>query len=356
MAAYDPFIRGQFPVGVRTVRAPDVARSRDFLCEIWYPAAMQHAGQDLDPETQDRFIPRPNGTEQKQMAVRDATARAGLYPLIIFSHHSGGHRRTSTFLCTQLSSHGYVVAALDHSEVIAPELARRSDEDEEQKKARWQAVIDSRVPDVRFLLDHMLHSNSRDPQVELDHSRIGVVGHSFGAWTALATPETDSRVRAVVALAPGGTSNPRPGVLPVKLTFQWDHEVPALYLVAENDVPLPLAGMYELFDRAPSPKQMVILHRADHLHFIDNVEQEHEAFRNARMPAEVAQMQNEMRPISELCSGEQAHLWVRGLTLAHMDAFLRDQHEARLFLASNIEGEMSKRGVDVILYKQPRDS
>jgi hypothetical protein len=101
---------------------------------------------------------------------------------------------------------------------------------------------------------------------------------------------------------------------------------------------------------------MVILHRADHLHFIDNVEQEHEAFRNARMPAEVAQMQNEMRPISELCSGEQAHLWVRGLTLAHMDAFLRDRHEARLFLASNIEGEMSKRGVDVILYKQPRDS
>jgi hypothetical protein len=35
-------------------------------------------------------------------------------------------------------------------------------------------------------------------------------------------------------------------------------------------------------------------------------------------------MQKEMRPITELSSGEQAHLWVRGLTLAHMDAFLRD--------------------------------
>jgi len=353
MAAYDPFIRGRFPVGVRSIRALDVARNRDFTCEIWYPAATQHQNQDLDPETQDRFMPRPNGTEQKQLAVRDATARPGLYPLIIFSHHSGGHRRTSTFLCTHLSSHGYVVASLDHSEVVAPELARRSDEDEEQKKARWRSVIDSRVPDVRFLLDHVLHSNNHDPQVELDSSRIGMVGHSFGAWTALATPEIDSRIRAVVALAPGGTSNPRPGILPVKLTFYWDREVPALYLVAENDVPLPLAGMYELFERAPNPKQMVILRRADHLHFIDNVEQEHEAFRTVPMPAEVTQMQKEMRPIAELCSGEQAHLWVRGLTLAHMDAILRDRHEAQLFLAGDIEGEMARRGLDVILHKGP---
>ena len=350
MVAYDPFVRGRFPVGVRTVRATNVARNRDFPCEIWYPAAAQHAGQDLDPKTQDRFTPRLNGSEQRQAAVRDAPARPGLYPLIIFSHHSGGHRRTSTFLCTHLSSHGYVVAALDHSEVIAPELARRNDEDEEQKKARWQAVIESRVPDVRFLLDHMLHSRSRHPQIELDPSRIGIVGHSFGAWTALATPETDPRIRAVVALAPGGTSNPRPGILPVKLTFQWNREVPALYLVAENDVPLPLAGMYELFERAPSPKQMVILRRADHLHFIDNVEQEHEAFRTVPMPAEVAQMQKEMRPIAELCSGEQAHLWVRGLTLAHMDANLSNRNEAQRFLHGDIEGEMKKRGVEVIVH------
>jgi dienelactone hydrolase len=345
MGAYDPFVRGQYSVGVRTLLALDVTRNRDFPCEIWYPAAMQYTGQDLDPKTQDRFMPRPNGTEQKQMAVRDAAVRPGVFPLIIFSHHSGGHRRTSTFLCTHLSSHGYVVAALDHSEVSAPELARRNDENEEQKKARWQAVIDSRVPDVRFLLDHMLHSNSRGPQVELDPFRIGIVGHSFGAWTALATPEIDSRIRAVVALAPGGTSNPRPGILPVKLTFQWEREVPALYLVAENDVPLPLAGMYELFERTPAPKQMVILRRADHLHFIDNVEHEHEAFRTAPMPAEVAQMQKEMRPITELCSGEQAHVWVRGLTLAHMDAILGHR-----LLHGDVEGEMKKRGVDVILH------
>jgi predicted dienelactone hydrolase len=353
MDAYDPFVRGRFSVGVHTLQLPDAARDRDFPCEIWYPAATRYAGQDLDPKTQDCFTPRSSGVEQTQMAVRDAAALPGLYPLIIFSHHSGGHRRASTFLCTHLSSHGYVVAALDHSEVVAPELARKNDESEEQKKARWQAVIESRVPDVRCLLDRLLHSGNGSLEVDLDASRIGLVGHSFGAWTALATPEIDSRIRAVVALAPGGTSNPRPGILPVKLTFQWKRDVPALYLVAENDVPLPLAGMYELFERAPSPKQMVILRRADHLHFIDNVEQAHEAFRTAPMPAEVAEMQKEMLPIGELCSGQQAHLWIRGLTLAHMEAILRDRHEAQLFLAGDIEGEMARRGVDVILHKEP---
>ena len=351
MVTYDPFIRGPFPVGVRTFQLHDAARNRDFPCEIWYPAATQHTGQDLDPNTQDRFTSWSSGVEQRQAAVRDAAPLPGLHALIIFSHHSGGHRRAATFLCTHLSSHGYVVAALDHSEVIAPELARRNDESVEQKKARWQAVIESRVPDVRFLLDRLLHSGNQDLGLELDASRIGIVGHSFGGWTALAAPEIDSRIRAVVALAPGGASNPRPGILPVKLTFQWKRGVPALYLVAANDVALPLAGMYELFERAPVPKQMMILRRADHLHFIDNVEHAHEAFRTAPMPAEVAEMQKEMLPMSELCSGEQAHLWIRGLTLSHMDATLKDRHEAQLFLAGDIEGEMARRGVDVILDK-----
>jgi predicted dienelactone hydrolase len=79
-----------------------------------------------------------------------------VYPLIIFSHSSGGHRRSATFLCVHLASHGYVVAALDHSEVVATELARRDGESGAERAARIDAVIANRVPDVRFLLDHLL--------------------------------------------------------------------------------------------------------------------------------------------------------------------------------------------------------
>jgi predicted dienelactone hydrolase len=283
------------------------------------------------------------------MAVRNAAAKSGTYPLIVFSHPSGGGRRTATFLCTHLSSHGYVVAGLDHSETVAVELARKDDETAEQKTARWRAVIAARVPDIRFLLDHLLSGAAWDSDIHLDPTQIGIVGHSFGGWTALAVNEAESRIRAVVALAPAGASQPKPGILPATLTFIWGRDVPTLYLVAESDASLPLAGMYEIYERTPGTKRMVILRRADHLHFMDHVEELHEAART--MPAwtpELAWLSKEMRPIAELCSGEQAHVFGRGLTLCHMDAVLRRQTEAQRFLVSDIEKELAGRGVDVI--------
>jgi dienelactone hydrolase len=348
---YDPFARGRFPVGVRTLQVLDTTRARMFLVEVWYPATEHYAGQDIAPATLDSFTAPQGGTTLSQMAVRDAAARPGNYPLVIFSHPSGGGRRTATFLCTHLSSHGYCVAAMDHSEVVAAELARKADETDEQKTARWDALIASRVPDIRFLLGHLLDGAAWDSEAKLDANRIGIVGHSLGGWTALAATDAEPRIRAVVALTPGGSSQPKPGILPVKLTFNWGRDVPTLYLVAENDASLPLAGMYEIFDRTPATKQMVILRRADHMHFMDNVEQVHEAVRTMPWPGELSWLPKEMLPVAELCSGEQSHLFARGLTLCHMDAVLRRQEEARRLLAGDIEDELAKRGVDVILHK-----
>jgi len=304
---YDPFAAGHHEIAVRTIEATDAARERRFPVEIWCPAV------------------------------------AEAKPLIVFSHYSGGHRRTATYLATHLASHGYVVAAMDHSEVGAPELARPDGETASERAARIADIIASRVPDVRFLLDHLLCGAV---DIELDTARIGLVGHSFGGWTVLAVPEVEARVGAVVALAPGGSSNPKPGILQVKLTFAWGRDVPTLYLAAENDVPIPLAGVYELFDRTPSSKRMFILRRADHQHFIDNVEEVHEAVRAATFPSEAAWIPAAMRPIAELSSGEQAHTFVRGLTLAHFDATLRQMNTADRFLSGDVEATLASRGVD----------
>src|SRR5262249_40950627 len=160
-------------------------------------------------------------------------------------------------------------------------------ETDEQKTARVEAVIANRVPDIRFLLDHLLNGAAWDSEANLDPTRIGIVGHSFGGWTALAATDVEWRIRAVVALAPGGSSQPTPGILPGKLTFTWGRDVPTLYLVAEHDTLLPLAGMYELFARTPATKQMVILRRADHCHFMDHVEQEHETVRTMSWTGEL---------------------------------------------------------------------
>ena len=54
-----------------------------------------------------------------------------------------------------------------------------------------------------------------------DADRIAIVGHSAGGWTALALPETDTRIKDVVVLAPGAASNPKPGITPATLSFNW---------------------------------------------------------------------------------------------------------------------------------------
>src|SRR5204862_117368 len=82
----------------------------------------------------------------------------------------------------------------------------------------------------------------------------GNVGHSLGGWTALAATAVEPRIRAVVALAPGGSSRVKPGILPVTLDFRWGRNVPALYLAAENDVSLPLDEMYERAVRSGAGK------------------------------------------------------------------------------------------------------
>ena len=336
---YDPFARGRFPVGVRTISAPDRARGRVFGCEIWYPARSGDAGQAAGPGER-----------------REAAAQPGEHPLIVFSHYAGGSRRSATFLCTHLASHGYAVAALDHSEVVAPELAGRDGETESARAARIDAVIASRVPDVRFLLDHLLDGGAAgtgldETKVGLDETQIGLVGHSFGGWTALAAPETEPRVRAVVALAPGGSSRPRPGVLPLALTFAWGRDVPVLYLAAADDTPIPLDGVRELYRRTPGRKRMFILLRADHQHFVDDVEGEHEAVRAMSFPGDAAWMPAAMRPAAELCTGEQAHVFVRGLTLSHLDAAVRRLDAAARFLAGDVVGELTARGVEATTHR-----
>lgn len=73
------------------------------------------------------------------------------------------------------------------------------------------------------------------------------------------------------------SSRPVPGVLPLTLAFGWKRVVPLLILTGDRDVPVPLDGVQEIFGRAPEPRRMFVLRRADHEHFADDVEGSHEA-------------------------------------------------------------------------------
>jgi hypothetical protein len=51
---------------------------------------------------------------------------------------------------------------------------------------------------------------------------------------------------------------------------------------------------------------MIVLERADHMHFVDDVEKSHEGFRTMPTEGDLARIQADMRPIADLCTGDEA--------------------------------------------------
>ncbi len=317
---YDPFARGPLTVGVRTGAIFDGTRDRRLVYEVWYPAAARRGQIERDS-----FTMPGRATASHQQAARDTAALAGTYPLVAFSHSSYGDRRQSSFLTTHLASHGYVVVAADHagntaSDFVARQGATAMTPDE--LSTYIARIIEDRRPDLRALIDRAIDGGMGEPSALVDRDRIGLAGWSFGGWSVLATPEADARVAAVVAMAPAGGSRPLPGIIPAMLTFAWSRAIATLVLTGDADRFTPLDGVRDVFARAPSPKRMFVLRGGDHGHFADDV-----------------------APTGP--TKDQAHLFTRGLALAHLDAALKDDEDARRYVEGDIAGDLQGRGVDV---------
>ncbi|MEL6350298.1 MAG: alpha/beta fold hydrolase [Cyanobacteria bacterium J06627_28] len=107
-------------------------------------------------------------------------------PVVVFSHGLAGDRKGFIELSEHLASHGYAVAALDHP-------GSNRDRLEALFEGRAREVADptefsDRPRDVSFLLDELTRQNETNPRLDtrLDLERIGIIGHSFGGYTALA--------------------------------------------------------------------------------------------------------------------------------------------------------------------------
>ena len=139
------------------------------------------------------------------------------------------------------------------------------------------------------------------------------------------------------------------------LSLDWDREVPTLYLVAEFDTLLPLAGMRALIARTPKPCRAVVLRNSDHFHFCDRVEQVHDLFKTmgpvmqSSAPVggiDTKALFDSMKSSSELCRGEHAYAMIQGLGLAHMDAHLRGNEDAAALLAGDLAALLGERGIE----------
>jgi len=358
LVSYDPFDRGPSPVGVRTLHFSDPARGgRPLPLEVWYPATDAHRGADLEVSSQDSYEVLPGFPAVTQEAVRDAAPRPGSYPLVMFSHGFGGHRRQSTFLCTHLASHGYVVAACDHTgntllDVAQLTLMTRSGTPIPDTDEIVGEFIAARPADVVTVIDQLVDGAAPELRALIDAQRIGMMGHSFGGWTTLAVTSRDHRIRAALPLAPAGGASWMPvELLRAALDFEWGREVPTLFLVADRDTLLPLDGMHELLARTPSQrKRMVVIENTDHMHFCDRAAEVHEMFRMMPPPGAFEEAARRVPPISELSPPEHSYLCIRGLGLAHMDATLKAHEGAAQLLEGDVPGALARRGVRVAVH------
>lgn len=151
-------------------------------------------------------------TDGKAATVRvyhPKTATAAC-PVVIFSHGLAGSKEGYDFLGKRWSEHGYVSIHPDHpgSDTAAFKGKPLAELSANLRAATQNVeVLAGRPALIRALIDLLPTIQERLPGITLDRERIGVSGHSFGAWTTMAV--AGQRVRLPGA-QDGGWSDPRP--------------------------------------------------------------------------------------------------------------------------------------------------
>jgi predicted dienelactone hydrolase len=357
-----PAVRGDAPVGVRTLELTDPGRrGRTIPVELWYPASPAHQGADLQSESRDHFVIAPGLPEREQSAVRNATPAEGRFPLVLFSHGATSHRRSSTELTTHLASHGFVVASGDHigntlGDMVADLTAGTGTQP--RRLVDVDQSASDRPQDAILILDAILGGVDPDIRAIVDPQRIGACGVSFGGWTTLALNELDPRPSASFPIVPAWGEGPlKTERLSQRVRLDnWKRPVPTFVLAAERDALILLPALRRLHEELPEPRRLAVLNNAGHVHFVDDARERHEELRNLwlndAMPIDDPDLDfravgEAARPFDELCLAGHGGETVRALCLAHMKAHLCDDHEAAAWLAGDLAAEFAERQIDL---------
>ncbi|MDX1584514.1 MAG: alpha/beta fold hydrolase [Thermoanaerobaculia bacterium] len=181
--------------------SPDVGRG----VEIRSPNAWAEQTISLDLELEDRDRDR-----EVPIRIYLPTEPGGPLPLVFVSHGIGESRASYEWLGRAIASNGYTVIhpthrGTDRSVLEEGWLAMYR---ATQERENWR----NRVLDISFILDELPEIEAAESRLEgaFDPDRVGVVGHSAGAWTAaaiagleLASGESlsDPRIDAIAPLS-----------------------------------------------------------------------------------------------------------------------------------------------------------
>ncbi len=150
----------------------------------------------------------------------------GKFPLVIFSHGAFGIRASNTSTYTELASHGYVVASIDHTyhafftkqtdgkvvlfnqgfmKEVNSLLIDEAGQMTQQKYNTIQSWLKLRTDDMIFCLNQIkslaeLPSDKDEVFNMIDIDNIGLMGHSLGGATAATLGRQVEGIKAVAVI------------------------------------------------------------------------------------------------------------------------------------------------------------
>jgi len=262
---------------------------RPLTLEVWYPAHKNSEGEgaqyDNETRTGEPFSIRGR-------AYRDAQpAGEGDFPLVVVSHGYTGFRTIMFYLGEHLASHGYVVAAIDHTNSTNADIDFEND-----PGAGFVSTLMNRSRDQQFVLEAFADADFALSAIT-NTDRAGLLGYSMGGYGALNTvggcydfspgtlqqigfPEpmakklapvfnfcnagrerVDPRWSAMVALSPWGQEH---GVHDPDSLGKID--VPSLLMVGEQDDIVGFdPGVKSIYEAmAPQERHMLVYENARH--------------------------------------------------------------------------------------------
>jgi predicted dienelactone hydrolase len=105
-------------------------------------------------------------------------------PVIVISHGLGSDRTSFEYLAQHLASYGFAVAVPEHpgssAEQLRSLLAGRA------KTVAEPNEFINRPLDIKYLLNQLARLDASNSSFQLNLQQVGVIGQSFGGYTALA--------------------------------------------------------------------------------------------------------------------------------------------------------------------------
>jgi len=178
--------RGSYPVGVSTLTITNPAQldlntqslqDRPLRLEVWYPARQAAALTSYQNQSRSGVPFSLQANASRDSAI-DQSAK---FPLVVLSHGYTGYRTIMFYLGEHLASHGYIVAAIDHTDSTNAEVEMKT-----APFAGFVSTLLNRSRDQQFVLAHLRSSNTF-LQPQLDGTKAAVIGYSMGGFGAVNT-------------------------------------------------------------------------------------------------------------------------------------------------------------------------